>query len=134
MGKAENRNEEHRVWRNRLNNIFEKNGFSKEELKDSKMGKQLKNSGNPLNKQPNVEKHIEQASSIKKDRRDAKAEIVREVRDMSEVPTPVDTTSKRQQLENINQLIDRYNDFIIQLEERKYELEKEIAYDEWYNS
>ena len=52
---------------------------------------------------------------------------------MSEQPTQKVTTT-RQQLEEINQLIERYNDFILQLEEKKYELEKEIAYDEWYNS
>jgi predicted RNase H-like nuclease (RuvC/YqgF family) len=130
MGRAENRSEDYRVWKNRLNDIFNRyNVEDKEDFKDSRTSKQLKNG---VYIKEEIDKSAEKPSR-KTERQQAKSEIKRQVVDMSEQPTQKVITT-RQQLEEINQLIERYNDFILQLEEKKYELEKEIAYDEWYNS
>ena len=130
MGRAENRSEDYRVWKNRLNDIFNRyNVEDKEDFKDSRTSKQLKNG---VYIKEETDKSSEKPSR-KTERQQAKSDIKRQVVDMSEQPTQKVTTT-RQQLEEINQLIERYNDFILQLEEKKYELEKEIAYDEWYNS
>lgn len=130
MGRAENRSEDYRVWKNRLNDIFNRyNVEDKEDFKDSRTSKQLKNG---VYIKEEIDKSSEKPSR-KTERQQAKSDIKRQVVDMSEQPTQKVTTT-RQQLEEINQLIARYNDFILQLEEKKYELEKEIAYDEWYNS
>lgn len=130
MGRAQNRSEDYRVWKNRLNDIFNRyNVEDKEDFKNSRTSKQLKNG---VYIKEEIDKSSEKTSR-KTERQQAKSDIKRQVVDMSEQPTqPVKTT--KQQLEEINQLIERYNDFVLQLEEKKYELEKELAYDEWYNS
>lgn len=129
MGRAQNRSEDYRVWKNRLDDIFNRyNIEDKDDFKNSRTSKQLKNG---VYIKEEIDKSSEKTSR-KTERQQAKSDIKRQVVDMSEQPTqPVKTT--KQQLEEINQLIERYNDFVIQLEEKKYELEKELAYDEWYN-
>lgn len=129
MGRAQNRSEDYRVWKNRLDDIFNRyNIEDKDDFKNSRTSKQLKNG---VYIKEEIDKSSEKTSR-KTERQQAKSDIKRQVVDMSEQPTQTVKTTK-QQLEEINQLIERYNDFVIQLEEKKYELEKELAYDEWYN-
>lgn len=129
MGIKENRSNEQRVWKNRLDEICQRyNVIDKEEFKRSREGEQLKNSGNPWPRK-NKLKHIKSRNEIKRDRQKTFNNIYKEVVDNSYND---ELTSLRNELNEINSLIARYDEFLLELNDKKYELEKKISFMETY--
>ena len=129
MGIKENRSNEQRVWKNRLDEICQRyNIIDKEEFKRSREGEQLKNSSNPWSRK-NKLKHIKSRNEIKRDRQKTFNNIYKEVVDNSYND---ELTSLRNELNEINSLITRYDEFLLELNDKKYELEKKISFIEMY--
>lgn len=133
MSRAENRAEEQRVWKNRLNKLFDRTIYKKvyddvktpEDLKKYSVGIDMKNSG-CLSSKPDKWKKANEKSEIKKDRQNAKSEISRELIDLSAIPTEEFYENPWERLKEIEYLQDHYNKALIDLEEEKYRLEKYI--------
>ena len=129
MGIKENRSNEQRVWKNRLDEICQRyNVIDKEEFKRSREGEKLKNSSNPWSRK-NKLKHIKYKNEIKRDRQKTLNDIYKEVVDNSYND---ELTSLRNELNEINSLITRYDEFLLELNDKKYELEKKISFIETY--
>lgn len=129
MGIKENRSNEQRVWKNRLDEICQRyNIIDKEEFKRSREGEQLKNSSNPWSRK-NKLKHIKYKNEIKRDRQKTLNDIYKEVVDNSYND---ELTSLRNELNEINSLITRYDELLLELNDKKYELEKKISFIETY--
>ena len=129
MGIKENRSNEQKVQKNRLDEICQRyNIIDKEEFKHSREGEQLKNSSNPWSRK-NKLKHIKYKNEIKRDRQKTLNDIYKEVVDNSYND---ELTSLRNELNEINSLIARYDEFLLELNDKKYELEKKISFMETY--
>ena len=140
MSKAENRQNEQRIWENRLNKFFKTNPVYTQrndiknvsELKDDKVGKRLKDNSNPFYHKN--DKYNQELKSLtnKKRRQEGHAQITKELKDMSDDSIKMSINELREKLNVINHNISYVEDYLLTLKEDKKKLEKEICYREFY--